>query len=167
VTAQSVFDVIDEDMMSELVGMEVKGEAPDGFAEFVRRPEHLLDWICFLRRLRSKVDGHMAKSRAHLETLKPLPAELPSLEYLEAKRSYERDTRGRVRFARGVDDRIREACAMARRAGVVDAGDLLAVVLRAAELLDAGDVDNAHAALRAAIDRQGVASPTTEGGAPA
>lgn len=150
----SPFDDIDDVDFAELVAAEVKDQAPEAFATWVRQPEQLLDWVYFLRNLRVRVEGHFRASKARLEELKPPVGELPSPEYLQAKRDHDREHRGRARYLDGIETRLREADRLVRLAGIVHVGELMSHVVHALVLLEGGDVDGATEVLSSAIDRQ-------------
>jgi hypothetical protein len=105
----SDFTDLDDAEFDAMVADEVKGAAPEGFAEWVREPDNLIDWLYSLRVLDMKVDRHIHRSKAMLAALKPPPGVLPDDEYLNAKREHDAEHRGRVRFIHGVKERIVEA----------------------------------------------------------
>ncbi len=110
-------------------------------------------WLRALIQVQADVKTHIAKRRNDLAELEPEPGEPASRAYLAARRAFDRETTGRIHFARLVERRAEEVASVL---GVEPAdrnltSDFVHVLLRIAQLAADDDIEAVKdAALRCA-----------------
>lgn len=132
----------------EQVTSDVRGLATPVEAAELREPGNLIAWLRALNYAKADVDAHIGDSRLRLQSMSPPSGTAPSPEYILAKREHDERHARRVKFKRGVEQRLEE-CRYLLDVHAINPrgtyGGMVSNLARIVDLLERDDLESALA----------------------
>lgn len=118
-----------------------------------RLHENPVLWLKVLTRLQLDVEGHIGKDHLRLATMKPMPGEQPSHEYIMEKKACSTRTSRRMHFLGIVKKRMNEVAAICGDQPVPLVGDVVTILVKIIMLIEDGKTDNARCLAQTFVEK--------------